>query len=388
METINQVKLEGATTDTIQTTNESEKEINTMDKNIEMNAQETETVSLAQSAENSQGINQESPKTNSVPTREENQDRDLGAPVKLGAFIDDGNDLVKADLPKDTYQRDLKALGAAVKNGHVLYGTIYSVEPSEAVGLVINIKYGNIRVMIPAADFFAFTEFKDMDTTSPEEVLVRYRRKAVHTLGGVVSFVPMAVKKDSNGIPFAVASRKKAMQTLQHKYFLSNRAPAKVGAIAKASVISAGPRYITVECLGVESVIGSGDLSAFEYIEDAAEIFKPGDGLHVAIKSLNVDRSTGKVDVVFSHSLIERSNGTVEPVSPRMIGGRYSAKVVAVLEKFIIVIISQMKVRGIVSITPKHYEGDTVPTKGDDVIFLVTGVDEKKNVAIGRCIIV
>ena len=134
----------------------------------------------------------------------------------------------------------------------------------------------------------------------------------------------------------------------------------------------------------MESVIGSGALSAFSYIDDVSEEFKPGMGLMVAVESLNVDRAKHTIDIALSHSLIERSQAKVETVSERMINGRYDATVVGSNDKFYFVIIEGMKIRGIV---PKDFfYGTGELVRNDAVVFLVTGINKERNMLIGRCI--
>ena len=302
----------------------------------------------------------------------------------LDGVIDDGNDMVTADMPGVRQNAEIQRMMQDIRRKNVCYAAVKGLEVNgDQVRIIL--KRDTLRIVIPAEDFFHFSQLKDIEQASAEEKFLRYRRKASHYFKGVVSFMPLAMGEDEEtGVPFVIASRQQAMEKLQRIHFFSRNADVKVGSVAKASIISSGPRYAIVECLGVESVIGSGALSAFSYIDDVSEEFKPGMGLMVAVESLNVDRAKHTIDIALSHSLIERSQAKVETVSERMINGRYDATVVGSNDKFYFVIIEGMKIRGIV---PKDFfYGTGELVRNDAVVFLVTGINKERNMLIGRCI--
>ena len=315
------------------------------------------------------------------------EERTSRAPKKiqlLDGVIDDGNDMVTADMPCVRQNAEIQRMMQDIRRKNVCYAAVKGLEVNgDHVRIIL--KRDTLRIVIPAEDFFHFSQLKDIEQASAEEKFLRYRRKASHYFKGVVSFMPLAMGEDEEtGVPFVIASRQQAMEKLQRIHFFSRNADVKVGSVAKASIISSGPRYAIVECLGVESVIGSGALSAFSYIDDVSEEFKPGMGLMVAVESLNVDRAKHTIDIALSHSLIERSQAKVETVSERMINGRYDATVVGSNDKFYFVIIEGMKIRGIV---PKDFfYGTGELVRNDAVVFLVTGINKERNMLIGRCI--
>lgn len=301
----------------------------------------------------------------------------------LGNMISDGNDLIFAEMPVDNQKAEIARMKADIKKGSVCYGKVIGVETSETSGIVMVIKRDTLRVIIPAEDFFAHSTMKDLDKDTKETRLRRYLQKGSHMFDASVSFVPKAMGKNSEDVPFVVASRKEAMDKLQEKHFYGATADVKVGSVAKASIVSVGPRYVTVECLGVESVIGTGGLSAFEYIENAAENFHRGEGLIVMVENLEVDTTNHEIKIEFSHSAVERIEAKVETASESMISGRYMATVVAVIKGYYVVIITGLKIRGLIPIS--DYVGTDSLIVGDSVVMLVTGVNKEKNMVIGRC---
>lgn len=306
------------------------------------------------------------------------------AVTKLGASVDDGNDLIVAEMPVANQRAEITRMERAIRGGEICYGKVIGVEVGDRNDVRIVVKRDTLRVVIPAEDFFAHSVMKDMEAETEENKFIRYRRKASHMFDAAVSFVPKAMGYNEDGIPFVVASRKESMDKLQEKHFFGPNADVKVGSVAKASIISVGPRYVTVECLGVESVIGTGGLSAFSYIEDASEEFHNGEGLIVAVEKMTVDEENRKVTVDFSHSLVERLEAKVETASEKMLNGRYLATVVATLKDYYVVIITGLKIRGLIPI--KDYTGSDTLIKGDSVVMLVTGINKERNLVIGRCL--
>ena len=311
--------------------------------------------------------------------------RKAAAPIKLSRMvIDDGNDLVTADIPENRQFAELERMRRDIMQKNICYARVLGVEITDDQKVRMILKRDTIRIVISGDDFFHYSQLKDIEKASENEKFIRYRRKGTHMVDGVVSFIPLAMDFDEGGIPVVVASRKQAMERLQERHFFGRHPDAKVGVTAKASILSTGPRYVTVECLGVESVIGSGSLSAFSYIENVSDEYHAGDGLMVAIEHLEVDKENRTIDIRFSHALVERGTAKVETVSERLLNSRYGAVVTGQNENFYFVIVKGMKFRGIV---PKNlYIGTEPLLNGNEVSFLVTGLNKEKNLLIGRCI--
>lgn len=310
---------------------------------------------------------------------------DVNIPKTLGRVLDDGNDLVFAEMPRKIQDAELDAMKRAIRNKQIKYCKVSGVENGvDKNTVIIAAKSGTLRVVFEAPDFFAYSGMKDIDLETEENKTIRYRRKASRMLGAVVSFIPMALGETDDGIPFVVASRKASMEALQEQHFFAENADAAPGVVAKASIVSTGPRYVTVECLGVETTLGTGALSAFEYIEDASQKFHVGDGLYVAVQEMDIDKEKRVINTLrLSHSLVERLSASVEKVNQNMRGNRYLSTVVAVTNSYYIVVIDGFKIRGLVPLT--DYIGEEKLAVGDKVSMLVKNVAEDKNMVIGAC---
>lgn len=186
-------------------------------------------------------------------------------------------------------------------------------------------------------------------------------------------------------IPFAVGSRADALAQLQNRYFFraTPQTRVEVGSTTTASVLSCGPRYVIVEAFGVEVSMGTGALSAFEYIEDASKSFKVGMGIPVAVEALEVDARAKTVNIRVSHSLLERMSAKVEGVSESMIGGRYLATIVNVTDKYYHVVLDGLKIRGVIPKTQNI--SNEMLMIGDKVSMLVRYINKEQALVIGGC---
>ncbi len=67
-----------------------------------------------------------------------------------------------------------------------------------------------------------------------------------------------------------------------------------------------------------------------------------------------------------------------------MLNGRYMATIVAVLPNYYVAIITGLKIRGLIPVNGGYVGTDSLIV-GDNVVMLVTGINEEKNLVIGRC---
>ena len=129
--------------------------------------------------------------------------------------------------------------------------------------------------------------------------------------------------------------------------------------------------------------MGTGALSAFEYIEDASKSFKRGMCIPVAVEALEVDARAKTVNIRVSHSLLERMSAKVEGVSESMIGGRYLATIVNVTDKYYHVVLDGLKIRGVIPKTQNI--SNEMLMIGDKVSMLVRYINKEQALVIGGC---
>lgn len=313
-------------------------------------------------------------------------------PIKTH-YIDSGNDMIQATTPEIVQAQDEDEMRRAIRQKTVLYARVIGIEPmGDSIKIVARRK--TMRIIFVPEDFFAFSLMKGMDeVTSKQERVRRYTRKANRMLGAVISFIPREIGhfEDIDGfgrtvnIPFVVGSRAEAMSHLQDRFFFHPNEQNRVtkNSATTASVLSAGPRYVIVEAFGVETSMGAGALSAYEFIDDAAKRYPIGSGISVAVDSLDVDVKNRKVNLHVSHATLERIESKVETVSESMINARYLATIVSVTDRYYHAVLNGLKIRGVIPKTANI--SNEMLSVGDQISLLVRYVNKEQNLVIGGC---
>lgn len=176
-------------------------------------------------------------------------------------------------------------INTSCQKNKILTGTAVAIE-TEKVKLTINdkleereidsliVNFKNIKVLIPAE------ELKD------EKVDKKTLRNMI---GSELRFIIIEIDKLSNK---AVASRKRAMETLQKiqlkKYSVGDKIFCKV--------ISVYPKFIDVEALGKDIRLKAEDLE-YGYVQNLTTLYQVGDKIKVVIKSID---STNRI-LTISH---------------------------------------------------------------------------------------
>ena len=327
-----------------------------------------------------EGVDEE---VNEVPraTRRFNDD-DLA----IGAFIDDGNDMLHVDMPEDRRARDLAEMRRCVadnKHGprRFLQGKVFGVRPVQNGSAVVEVSRGTLRVMIPAEDFFYFSLMKGIEENDATTRQQRYLRKAKLMNGAIINFCPYMEAKSEDGEVVFAGSRQDAMQLQRNRHFFGRNADVQNGSRAIASILSSGPDYVIAEALGVETTIGAGALSAYEYIDDVSKKFHVGEGIPVVIKDLNVDNENGTVSMRMNRAILERRANPAMNIHSLARNGAYGATVTSVQDNYYRLIVDVGNIQARVARTAS----DELLTRGDRVTLLVYGYDDKRNYVWGAC---
>lgn len=327
-----------------------------------------------------EGVDEE---VNEVPraTRRFNDD-DLA----IGAFIDDGNDMLHVDMPEDRRARDLAEMRRCVadnKHGprRFLQGKVFGVRPVQNGSAAVEVSRGTLRVMIPAEDFFYFSLMKGIEENDATTRQHRYLRKAKLMNGAIINFCPYMEAKSEDGEVVFAGSRQDAMQLQRNRHFFGRNADVQNGSRAIASILSSGPDYVIAEALGVETSIGAGALSAYEYIDDVSKKFHVGEGIPVVIEDLNVDNENGTVSMRMNRAILERRANPAMNIHSLARNGAYGATVTSVQDNYYRLIVDVGNIQARVARTAS----DELLTRGDRVTLLVYGYDDKRNYVWGAC---
>lgn len=306
--------------------------------------------------------------------------------LAIGAFIDDGNDMLHVDMPEDRRARDLAEMRRCIadnKRGprRFLQGKVFGVRPVQNGSAVVEVSRGTLRVMIPAEDFFYFSLMKGIEENDATTRQRRYLRKAKLMNGAIINFCPyMEAKSDDGEVVFA-GSRQDAMQLQRNRHFFGRNADVQNGSRAIASILSSGPDYVIAEALGVETSIGAGALSAYEYIDDVSKKFHIGEGIPVVIEDLNVDNENGTVSLRMNRAILERRANPAMNIHSLARNGAYGATVTSVQDNYYRLIVDVGNIQARVARTAS----DELLTRGDRVTLLVYGYDDKRNYVWGAC---
>lgn len=306
--------------------------------------------------------------------------------LAIGAFIDDGNDMLHVDMPEDRRARDLAEMRRCIadnKRGprRFLQGKVFGVRPVQNGSAVVEVSRGTLRVMIPAEDFFYFSLMKGIEENDATTRQRRYLRKAKLMNGAIINFCPyMEAKSDDGEVVFA-GSHQDAMQLQRNRHFFGRNADVQNGSRAIASILSSGPDYVIAEALGVETSIGAGALSAYEYIDDVSKKFHVGEGIPVVIEDLNVDNENGTVSLRMNRAILERRANPAMNIHSLARNGAYGATVTSVQDNYYRLIVDVGNIQARVARTAS----DELLTRGDRVTLLVYGYDDKRNYVWGAC---
>ncbi len=306
----------------------------------------------------------------------------------LGPVIEQGSRLLRK-TEQVSQLDDIERIKSAIKNTRILEGTFASISPGEEKA-VISLFWKTLRVEIDGDDFFHYSDLKDMESSSATERVTRQVQMASRysdSVGDrVIGFVPVDISRDDEGYPVVKGSRRKRMEIKRDLYFFSPKPLAEIGSRSMASIVTRNPNFIRVEAFGCETVMGRGSLSAFEYIGDLEDNdrFSVGSRLEVAITGLETDRGTDTVRLKLSHRAVELAKGKVEKVSRDMIGQRFSANVIRTSGDHYILMLNGYRKRALVH--KNGYKSEGTLHNGDRVFFIADGVDEQRDLLMGRCI--
>lgn len=306
--------------------------------------------------------------------------------LAIGAFIDDGNDMLHVDMPEDRRARDLAEMRRCIadnKRGprRFLQGKVFGVRPVQNGSAVVEVSRGTLRVMIPAEDFFYFSLMKGIEENDATTRQRRYLRKAKLMNGAIINFCPYMEAKSDDGEAVFAGSRQDAMQLQRNRHFFGRNADVQNGSRAIASILSSGPDYVIAEALGVETSIGAGALSAYEYIDDVSKKFHVGEGIPVVIEDLNVDNENGTVSLRMNRAILERRANPAMNIHSLARNGAYGATVTSVQDNYYRLIVDVGNIQARVARTAS----DELLTRGDRVTLLVYGYDDKRNYVWGAC---
>ena len=275
------------------------------------------------------------------------------------------NDQERGITPEDSDDVKWNFMSGAARRRAVLTGIVAGLEDMNTYNPICVVDFEGIRVVIPASEMFV--DSWPTDTAIPEEKLITLGRM----LGATIDFVLVGVDIRNRA---AVASRRTALLQRQAKYYASGRV--KPGTRVACRVIGVGGNRITVEAVGVDSVISARSLS-WEWFADATSVYATGDLVVAKVLAVTKDEETGHYSVRLSVKAATE-NPDLPALRKLVPGCNYYGVVTGVRDRLIFV-----RLQAGVNAKTKLYYTKQIPSKFDTVSFQVRAVDEDTGVAFG-----
>lgn len=164
----------------------------------------------------------------------------------------------------------LKGIATAIETEKITVTENNKAIQKDIDSLIVNFK--NIKVLIPA---------EEIREKKVDKKILR------SMIGAELRFVIYQVDKLTNK---AVASRKKAMEQIRRIQLKKYSKGDKIF----ARIISVFPKFIDIECLGVDIRLKAEDLE-YGYISNLGGLYQIGDKLKVVIKDIDYEKNILKV---------------------------------------------------------------------------------------------
>ncbi len=261
----------------------------------------------------------------------------------------------------------------AYRTKRILTGTLGGIEKLEGGGTIAIIYYKEMRVVIPLGEMMI--NLIEDESHNYGELNQRQNKILGNMLGCEVDFIIKGLDSGSRSI---AASRKDAMYKKRQVFYLpdaSGHSRVCEDRIVQARVIAVAEKVVRVEVFGVECSILARDLS-FDWMGDAGERFHVGEQILVRILSVNM-KSLEDISIKADVKSVE-GNTSKANLGKCKIQGKYAGTITDIHKGTVFVRLSI----GVNAIAHSCYD-NRMPGKRDEVSFVVTRIDEERNVAVG-----
>lgn len=284
--------------------------------------------------------------------------------------IDSDGEVETPESIEDTIWHDLQN---AYRTKKLLTGQLGGVEKMEGGGIIAVVYYKKFRVAIPLSEMMI--NLVQDEQHDYGELTQRQNKIVSNMLGCEIDFIIKGLDNASRSI---VASRKDAMLKKRQIFYLPDAGGSSrvcEDRIVQARVVAVAEKVIRVEIFGVETSILARDLS-WDWLGNANEMFHVGDQILVrilGIKAADINHISVKADVKSVNGDTSKAN-----LGRCKIQGKYAGTITDIHKGTVFVRLSI----GVNAIAHSCYDNRT-PGKKDEVSFVVTRIDEERNVAVG-----
>ena len=198
----------------------------------------------------------------------------------------------------------------------------------------------------------------------------------IASFGCEIDFIIKGLDTKSRSI---VASRKDAMLKKRQIFYFdqdsSGQTKIHEDRIVQARVIAVAEKVVRAEIFGVETSILARDLS-FDWLGDARERFQVGE--HILVRILTIQGDSPETLSIHADVKSVEGNTSKENLKNCRVQGKYAGTVEDIHKGTVFVRLEL----GVNAIAHSCYDSRTVGKK-DKVSFVVTHIDEERNVAVG-----
>ena len=283
-----------------------------------------------------------------------------------------------SDAVLETAQSKADLIWHEIQNAYrtkkILTGMLGGIEKTENGSLIAIVYYKDFRTIIPITEMMI--NLVQDESHNYGDISLRQNKVLNNMLGCEIDFIVKGLDAQSRSV---VASRKEAMLKKRQIFYLDRDASgnAKIyeDRIVQARVVAVAEKVVRAEIFGVETSILARDLS-FDWLGDARERFHVGK--HILVRILYVTaESLDKITIKADVKSVE-GNTSKENMKKCKIQGKYAGTVEDIHKGTVFVRLSI----GVNAIAHSCYDSRTVGKK-DEVSFVVTHIDEERNVAVG-----
>lgn len=263
-------------------------------------------------------------------------------------------------------------LVGAQRTRKILSGNLSGIERLDGGWVVAVVYYKGHRILIPMEEMMINLEG---DGRENSDQINRQTRLANNMLGAELDFIVRELDEKSGSI---AASRKEAMlRKRQQFYFPGVDSPPMIvpSRIVEARVIAVAQKAVRLEVFGVECSLKARDMT-WDWISDANERFATGDVVSVVVKSISGSGPENlKVEVSAKEA---KPNVNKENLFRLRRQGKYVGRVTDVYKGTYFI---RLDCR--VNAVAHSCNTASLPGQGDEIGFLVTRINEEREVAEG-----
>ncbi|MDD3363338.1 MAG: RNA-binding protein [Hespellia sp.] len=283
-----------------------------------------------------------------------------------------------SDTVLETPQSKADIIWHEIQNAHrtkkILTGMLGGIEKMENGSLIAIVYYKDFRCVIPVGEMMI--HLVQDEAHDYGDLSLRQNKVLNNMLGCEIDFIVKGLDSKSRSI---VASRKEAMQKKRQIFYLekdaSGNSKVHKDRVVQARIIAVAEKVVRAEVFGVETSILARDLS-FDWLGDARERFHVGDNILVRILSVQAE-DPEHISLRADVKSVD-GNASKENMAKCKVQGKYAGTVEDIHKGTVFVRLSI----GVNAIAHSCYDNRT-PGKKDNVSFVVTHIDEERNVAVG-----